>query len=456
MYRLLLSFCLLIILCSCNKEENPPLNVLLIMVDDLGSADLGFMDSKDIQTPHLDQLAKEGMVFSQAYSGNTVCAPARSTLMTGFHAGHTQVRGNTGGIALPSAAKTMAELFKEAGYATGGYGKWGLGEIGTEGVPEKQGFDEFFGYYHQIHAHNYYPDYLYRNSEKVPQEARENEAASYSQNQIFEAMKSFITANKDQAFFCYAPWPVPHGQYVIPDADPAVALYKDEDWSEKRKNYAAMVSLLDRQVGETLELLKTLEIAEHTLVIFCSDNGGDIEFAEYKTNGDLRGFKRDLYEGGIRVPMIARLPGQIKAASEFPFPIYFPDLLPTLITAINAPQLIPQNLDGKSMWRAMRNVPEEMPNRFLYWEYPHYDWGKKEYADDQFKQALRYNNWKMIRVGKDNPWELYDLNQDPGETDNIEAYHPGKMGKFKEWIAKNRTEMIPQTEPERIDGKPYR
>ncbi len=445
------------LLSACSTPEKPlPTNVIFVMVDDLGVADLGCYGSTDILTPNIDQFANEGILFQQAYSGNTVCAPARSTLMTGLHSGHTQVRGNTGGIALPDSAFTVAELFKQAGYATGGFGKWGLGDQGTEGVPEQQGFDQFFGYYHQIHAHSYYPEYLWHNSQKVDLPAEVGNRNSYTQYGIFEAMKTFIKDHQDQGFFCYAPWPVPHGKYEIPDSDPAVAFYKDKDWSEKRKNYAAMTTLFDRQFGELMAFLKELGIDEQTLVIFCSDNGGGIEFSEEKTNGELRGFKRDLYEGGLRIPFLARWPGKITPGSSTREQIYFPDVLPTLAEAIGEKNLIPRSIDGLSFYKILRDPNAGLIDRMLYWEYPHYNWKSKTYPASQFKQAVRYKNWKMIRNGKDKEWEFYDLREDPGETDDVAAYHPGKMEKFQEWILKNRTEAPPQVEPLQAEGRSFR
>lgn len=448
----------LFIFSSCSQEEsNKSTNIILIMVDDLGSADLGCYGSTNIQTPNIDRLAANGVTFTQAYSGNTVCAPARSTLMTGQHMGHTPVRGNTGGIALPEEAFTMAELFKQQGYATGGFGKWGIGEIGTEGVPEKQGFDRFFGYYHQIHAHNYYPDYLWDNSQKIPLPAGEDDPASYTQYRIVNEMKQFIETSKDQPFFCYAPWTAPHGQYIIPSSDPAVKLYENKDWDQNYKNYAAMVSLLDRQVGEVIQLLEELGIQDNTLVLFCSDNGGDREFEAYKPNGALRGFKRDLYEGGIRIPLIAYWPGKISSGAKVETPVYFPDFLPTFAEIIGmTSNQVPKNIDGVSFAPLLSNPNHLLKDRILYWEYPHYDWANQNYPDDQFKQALRYRQWKMVRVGKESPWEIYDLLHDPSETDNVVAYHPGKLEKFQEWIEENRTEVPPQVEPERVGGKAFR
>jgi arylsulfatase A-like enzyme len=431
-------------------------NVVYIMVDDLGSEDLGCYGSKNIHTPNLDQLAKNGMCFTQAYSGNTVCAPARSSLMTGQHMGHTPVRGNTGGISLPENTFTLADLFQRRGYVTGGFGKWGIAEIGTPGVPEKQGFDHFFGYYHQIHAHEYYPEYLYHNSQKIWMPGVKNDSASYTAYRIFDETKKFIINNQDHPFFCYAPWTLPHGQYVIPSSDPAVEMYQNKPWQESYKNYAAMVTLVDRQVGELVQLLESLGLANNTLVLFSSDNGGGIEFADYRTNGDLRGFKRDMYEGGLRIPMITYWPGKIPADTEIDLPVYFPDFMPTFADILDATPFLPQDIDGKSFYPWLLDPQKEYADRHLYWEYPHYDWSSQTYPESHFKQALRFGGWKMVRTGKDKNWELYDLSTDPYEDNNVADTHPALIIEFQNWILNNREAPPPQIEPERIDGKPFR
>jgi len=446
----------ILLLSGCQEKKTEPIqppNIVFIMLDDLGVADLGCYGSTEIKTPHIDQLIKEGLKFTQAYSGATVCGPARSTLMTGLHMGHTFVRKNSGGVSLPDSAYTMAEMFKEAGYATGGFGKWGIGEIGTEGVPEKQGFDEFVGYYHQIHAHDYYPDYLYENSKKINLSNQEGDN-DYTAYTIFDRTQQFIEKNKDQPFFCYAAWTLPHGRYMFPESDPALDLYKDKDWTEQRIIYAAMVTLADQHVGKIVQQLKDLNIYDNTLLIFCSDNGGDLKFAKYKTNGDLRGHKRELYEGGLRVPMIATWPRHITPGSTLDMSIYFPDMMPTFAEAIK--KEVPKEIDGISILPWMKDPKKKQRSRYLYWEYPGYDRKSKSHSDSKFVQALRVKNWKMIRNGKDKDWEFYDLFTDPNETDDMAAYHPAKMKKYKEWIKKNRVEPMAQIEPEGSDGKPFR
>jgi len=307
------------------RAANKP-NIIFIVVDDMGWADLGCYGSRQIKTPNIDQMAAEGVRFTDAYSGCTVCAPARSVLMTGLHMGHTSVRGNTGGIPLRDEDVTIAEVLKRAGYATGGFGKWGLGDVQTPGVPEKHGFDEFFGYYHQVHAHDYWTQYLWRNSQKVPMSGEKGSVERYTHNRIFEQMLKFIRQNQDKPFFCYAPWTPPHGQYQIPESDPAWQMYKDKSWPRDAKVVAAMDTMIDRHVGELIDLLRELEIdeRERTIVFFCSDNGAAKRFdGVLDSSGPLRGFKRSMYEGGIRVPLIARWPGKTKGGTVSEHACYF-------------------------------------------------------------------------------------------------------------------------------------
>ncbi len=439
-------------------EGRRPPNIIFIMVDDMGYADTGCYGSQAIHTPAIDRMAAEGMRFTDAYSGNTVCAPARCTLMTGRHSGHSSVRGNTGGISLRDSDPTVAEVLKRAGYATGGFGKWGLGDIGTAGTPEKQGFDIFFGYYHQIHAHDYYPEYLVRNGEKVMLPGNENKGkAVYSHYVIFEEMKKFIRSNADQPFFCYAPWTPPHGHYVIPEDEPAVARYRDRDWPARAKTVAAMDTMVDRHVGEVFELLEELGITEDTIVFFCSDNGTDNRLEGiHDSSGPLRGRKRDMYEGGLRVPMIARWPGKIAARSESSLPCYFPDLMPTLADLAGMPELVPDGTDGISFAPTLLGSGAQAEHDCLYWEWPLYNWGKKSYPAEGLMQAVRRGRWKMLRHRQSKPWELYDLSRDIGETTDVAAEHPEVVAGLTAWIAANRVDPVEQIEPEMPAGKKYR
>jgi arylsulfatase A-like enzyme len=432
-------------------------NIIFIIVDDMGWADLGCYGSEQIRTPNIDRMAAEGIRFTQAYSGCTVCAPARSVLMTGLHTGHTQVRGNTGGIALPDDAVTVAEVLKEAGYVTGGFGKWGLGDVGTTGVPEQQGFDEFFGYYHQVHAHYYWTDYLWHNSEKVPLPGAEGGAERYSHYHIFERTKDFIRRNRDNRFFCYAPWTPPHGRYEIPESDPAWQMYKDKSWPQAAKVAAAMDTMIDRHVGELFELLKELKIDDNTIAFFCSDNGAANRFeGVLDSSGPLRGFKRSMYEGGIRVPLIVRWPSRIEPDSESDHPCYFADVMPTLADFAGAP-LPAHAIDGISIAPTlMGRADDQAKHDFMYWEWAKYNWAKRRNVPGGLAQAVRVGDWKAVRHKSDEPFELYDLSTDIGETNNVAADHPEIVKKIEGFIARDRREPPPQIEPEKPEGKRYR
>ena len=432
-------------------------NIVFIIVDDMGWADLGCFGSKHIKTPNIDQMAAEGMRFTQAYSGCTVCAPARSVLMTGLHMGHTSVRGNTGGIPLLDEDVTVAEVLKKAGYTTGGFGKWGLGEIGTTGVPEKQGFDEFFGYYHQIHAHDYWTPYLWHNSEKVPMTGGKGTAQRYSHNAIFMRTLDFIRRNKDRPFFCYAPWILPHGKYQIPESDPAWQMYKDKPWPQNAKVAAAMDTMLDRHVGELLSLLKELNIDERTIVFFVSDNGAALRFdGVLDSSGPLRGFKRSMYEGGIRVPMIVRWPGKIKPGRASDLPCYFADVMPTFAELAGASQHMPSKTDGLSIVPTLTGKDKQQKkHEFLYWEWHRYNWGKRKNIHHGLMQAVRMGDWKAVRHSSDIPFELYNLIADIGEKNNIAAKHPDIIAKIEKYIETAHTDPRPQIEPKKPNGRQY-
>jgi len=432
-------------------------NIVFIIVDDMGWMDLGCYGSRNIQTPNINQMAVEGMRFMQAYSGCTVCAPARSVLMTGLHMGHTSVRGNTGGIPLLDEDITVAELLKRVGYTTGGFGKWGLGEVGTTGVPEKQGFDEFFGYYHQVHAHDYWTPYLWQNSQKVPITGEQGTAERYSHNWIFMKTLDFISRNKDRRFFCYAPWTPPHGKYQIPESDPAWQMYKDKPWPQNAKVAAAMDSMLDRHVGQLLTLLKELNIDERTIVFFVSDNGAAQRFdGVLDSCGPLRGFKRSMYEGGIRVPMIVRWPGRIKPASMSNLPCYFADVMPTLLELAGVSKLTPSNTDGLSIVPTLTGQDDkQQKHEFMYWEWHKYNWGKRRNAPDGLMQAVRMGDWKAVRHSSNVPFELYNLGRDISEKANLAANYPDIIAKIESFVATARTDPRPQIEPEKPAGKQY-
>ncbi len=451
---------------SVSAAEKP--NIIYVMVDDMGWADAGCYGSEAVRTPNIDRLAEAGMRFTNAYSGCTVCAPARSTLMTGIDMGRTSVRGNTGGLPLRDEDVTVAELLKQAGYATGGFGKWGLGDIHTEGVAEKQGFDTFFGYYHQIHAHNYYPSYLIKDGEHfpLPKNADLNDVKpkgpavsgdrQFSAYLIFDEMQAFIREHQDGPFFCYAPWTPPHATYHMPEDDPAWQFYKDQPWPDADKVHAAFVTMIDRQLGETMALLEELGIADNTIVFFCSDNGSSGRHeGTLDSCGRLKGMKRSMYEGGIRTPFIAAWPGKIPAGSVSDLPTYFPDFLPTAAELAGVAEKTPAEVTGISILPTLLEMPEKQTAReFLYWEYPKYNWKQGKYIGNS--QAVRHGKWKLVREDSSQPWELYDLTTDIGETHDLAAGHGDLVEKVDAWVTSHRTEPRLQAEPEMPEGRKYR
>ena len=392
----------------------PPLkpNIIYILLDDAGIGDFSAYGCKYGVTPNIDRLATEGMKFTRAYSGSAVCAPSRMVLMTGQHTGHILRRANqskVGLLALPAGQTTVARMLQNAGYATGGFGKWGLGNPETTGVAEKQGFDVFFGYYDQKHAHNHYTDYLIRNSVKVPiQQSGKHTWADYAPTRIADETLSFIEQNKDRPFFCYAAWTPPHGDYVIPENP----VFAGKAWPEEIKSYAAMVALADRDVGRVMQKLKDLGIDDRTLVIFSSDNGANPEFIEpLGSTGGLRGHKRMLYEGGTRAPLIVRWPGKIQPGTTSDLLTAFVDFLPTAAELSGLPA--PKGIDGHSIVPTLLGKGQPTRHESLYFEI----------YEPYFQQAVRMGDWKGYRLGTKAPLELYDLKADPAEKQNIAAAH---------------------------------
>lgn len=387
-------------------------NIVFILADDAGIGDFSCYGCRYGTTPNIDRLAAEGIKFTRAYSGNAVCAPSRCVLMTGLHPGHALRRANgskDGLLPLPPNQLTVARLLHEAGYATGGFGKWGLGNPGTTGVPEKEGFDVFFGYYDQTHAHNYYTDHLVRNSADVPiQQSGKKTWEDYSHTRIANATLKFIEQNKNRPFFCYAAWTPPHAHYVIPDNAP----YSQKPWSATVRNYAAMVGLIDKDVGRVMQKLKDLGLDEKTLVIFSSDNGANQEFIEpLGSTGGLRGYKRLLYEGGTRAPFVARWPGRIKPGTTSDLLTTFVDFLPTAADLCGASTR--PGLDGISIVPTLLGQEQQVRHESLYFEI----------YEKFFQQAVRWGDWKGYRVGTKAPLELYDLKSDPTEQHNLADMH---------------------------------
>jgi len=412
-------------------------NIIFILADDLGYGDLGCYGQKLIRTPNLDRLAREGVRFTQAYAGSTVCAPSRCVLMTGLHTGHARVRGNALVPLLPED-RTVAKMLKEAGYVTGIVGKWGLGEPNTPGVPNRQGFDEWFGYLNQGHAHDYYPQYLWRNEQKVTIEGNLNGAKKEYSNDLFtrEAL-DFIRRHRKGPFFLYLTFTLPHANNELGAKTgngmevPTDAPYSNESWPQQQKNHAAMITRLDGEVGKVMAVLKELGIDDHTVVFFSSDNGphreGGAKPEFFRSSGPLRGIKRDLYEGGIRVPMIVRWPGKITPGTVSDQVWAFWDFLPT--AAAIAGVRPPPAIDGISMLPALLAKPQKSHDD-LYWEF----------HERGFKQAVRMGDWKAIRFGIEGPIELYDLKTEIGEQHNIAAAHPNVVARIEAILKTARTE----------------
>ena len=403
-------------------------NIIFILADDAGIGDFGCYGGKSIQTPNIDRLAAEGMRFTNAYSGSAVCAPTRCVLMTGQHTGHCVRRSNQskhGLIPLPAEQRTVAQLLKSAGYATGGFGKWGLGNPGTTGVPEKHGFDVWFGYYDQVHAHDYYTDHLVRNSQPVPLPGNaDGKRAQYTHDVIVDESLKFIEDHKSEPFFLYAAWTLPHGKYVIPSDAP----YTDRPWSQNVKTYAAMITRLDADVGRLMKKVKDLGLDERTVVVFSSDNGANPEFANaLKSSAGMRGVKRFLYEGGIRAPLVVRWPGQVKPGSTSDRLTSHVDFFPTAAKLTGQKAL--QGADGVSILPAIlgrEDESAEKSNRALYWE-----------IYEPFQQAVRMGPWKGYRAGTLEPLALYRLPDDPAEATDVAGKHPEVVKRIEAIMAKS-------------------
>ena len=418
------------------RDRKP--NIIFILADDLGYGDLGCYGQKKIKTPNLDRMAEQGMRFTQCYAGSTVCAPSRAVLMTGQHSGHARIRGNAS-VPLLAEDVTIAELLKSAGYQTGATGKWGIGDDGTSGAPNKKGFDEWFGYLDQKHAHDYYPTQLYRNDLiYLLDKNTDGRKGQYSHDLFSMVASNFVRVNKNQSFFLYLAYTIPHANnelgaktkngMEVPIDEP----YSKEDWPQVEKNKAAMITRLDRDVGALLDQLKQQKIDDLTLVFFSSDNGphkeGGVDPQFFDSAGPLRGKKRDMYEGGIRVPMIVRWPGKIKAGSVNDQVWAFWDFLPTAAEIVGVKP--PSNIDGISMAPALFGKPQTNQHDFLYWEF----------HEGGSKQAVRMGDWKAVRLELGKPLELYNLKNDIGETRNVADQNPEIVSKIDTYLKTARTE----------------
>lgn len=435
-------------------EERKP-NVVFIMADDLGCFELGCYGQTKIKTPNIDKLAAGGMKFTHFYSGSPVCAPSRCTLMTGKHTGHCTVRNNVqfkkgeeGQFPIRANDVTVAELLKARGYATGTMGKWGLGNWDTTGTPMKHGFDLFFGYNCQAHAHSHYPKHVYRNGERIELRDNDGKAGKQYTQDLFEAEAlAFIEKNKDGPFFLYLPFTVPHVAVQVPED--ALGEYKgklgDDPAYDGKKGYlphpaphagyAAMVTRMDRSVGRIADKVKELGLEKDTLIVFTSDNGpthnvGGADSTFFNSAGKLRGLKGSVYEGGIRVPFIAYLPGAIKPGATCDERFYLPDVLPTLCAFTGAKA--PAQIDGISFLPALTGRGQQKAHDFLYWEFPAYGG----------QQAVIAGNWKAVRQNLAKgvvKTELYDLATDESETTDVAAKHPDVLARMENLMKEQHT-----------------
>ena len=420
------------------KETTPPKpNVIYILADDLGYGDLGSYGQTKIQTPHLDQLAEEGVQFTQHYAGSPVCAPSRYTLMTGKHTGHASRRANRPYIPLRSDDATVAEVLKPAGYRTGIIGKWGLADTpgdydpGTMGKPTQRGFDYFFGFLNQKHAWNYYPNFVWENGDKY-----ELNGDKYIQDVFTTKALQFIRQNREGPFYLSLEYTIPHVNNALGHTPynlpiPCNAPYRDKGWPHIEKNYAAMVTRLDRDVGKIMQLLREQGIADNTIIMFSSDNGAqnysphDKDF--FQSTGGLRSYKGRVYEGGIRVPLIVRWPEVVQRGTESDHISAMWDILPTLADVAGAKK--PDGIDGISFLPALRGESQKKHN-YLYWEFPAHG----------YQQAIRQGKWKAIRHGgRGGTIELYNLEEDVQEEHNVSAAYPRRVDKFRKLFTNART-----------------
>ena len=434
-------FLLLALLAASALAAEKP-NIIFILSDDLAQGDLGCYGQKLIQTPNLDRMAAEGTRYTQAYCGTTVCAPSRTSLMIGRHMGHSPIRANRevqpeGQMPLPEGTFTVAKLLQSHGYATACIGKWGMGMFETTGSPLKNGFDHFFGYNCQRHAHTYFPTYLYNDSRRIELPGNDGNkkidgtGPIYAQDRIADEVMKFVRTNRDRPFFLYHSATLPHGTFQIDDQ----GIYKDKPWTVQQKNYAAMVTRLDSDVGRLLALLKELGIDGRTLVMLAGDNGSSFEpkselgrHFQQAANG-LRGFKRELYEGGLRQAALALWPGVVPAGRVSDEPWAFWDFLPTCAELTGAKMPAGVQTDGLSLVSFLKGGPAPA-REYFYWEL----------HEGASLQAIRWGNWKAVRNGPSKPIELYDLSIDAAESKNLAAEKPDLVARAESLMVAARTD----------------
>ena len=442
---------------ATNDAQASKPNIIYILADDMGYGDLGCYGQKEIKTPAIDKLAADGIRFTRHYAGSTVSAPSRAVLMTGLHTGNAKIRGNQPTIECDSTDFTLAKLLKGQGYKTAAIGKWSLGDEGTTGIPSKLGFDYFFGYLNQMRAHNYYIDYLHRNDERVSLgndifysdkgyskgvgSASKNKKV-YSHDLFINESLEFIDNNAKSPFFLYLAVTIPHtnNEYEVVDDEhgmeiPDYGIYKDKKWPNAQKGLAAMITYLDKDVAKLRAKLEKLGIDKNTIIIFSSDNGPHAEGGNdpkfFNSAGGLRGQKRDLYEGGIRTPMIAYWPGKIKTGQVTNHLSAFWDVMPTLAEIAGAPK--PKNTDGVSFLPTLLGKNQKKHDN-LYWEF----------NEQGGKQAVIKGDWKLVKLDLFKPEktriELYNLANDPAEKKDISKENPKKIAELTAILVSERTD----------------
>ncbi len=422
-------------------EPNAQPNIIYIMLDDAGYGDLNVDDKAKVKTPNFARMANEGILFHHHYSGSSVCAPTRCVLMTGLHTGHCRRRDNTAKanqadfagrplVFLKDEDVTVAEVLKTAGYKTMGIGKWGLGNPGSTGEPQKQGFDDWYGYLDQVHAHDHYTDYLISGGKRISLPKNKNKQRGTYVHDLFEEKTlQYIRKNKSGPFFLYLAYTLPHGKYDIPADDKNLKHYENQKWSQQTKNYAAMVSRADQTVGKILDLLSELKIDENTIVFYTSDNGPNRPFVKpTSSGGGLRGIKRQLYEGGIRAKMAVRWPGKIAKKTSSNYVWDMRDVFPTACDLAGAKIPKQLKLDGISIVPTLMGKTQK-PRPHMYWE-----------MHSPFQQAVRMGKWKGIRFGTAEPVELYNLEKDPAEKNNLAKENPMVVTEIAKIMDTSRTE----------------
>ncbi len=445
---------------TAEKEKSLP-NIVFILADDLGYGDLSCYGQTRFKTPNIDRLSQQGMIFTQHYTGCTVSAPSRSSLMTGLHTGHTPIRGNKnwdpeGNTPLPAGTFTIGKMLQEKGYVTGAFGKWALGYIETSGAPDLQGFNEFFGFNCQTLAHNYYPDHLWHNHERIIlHENDSSKKGAYSADLIHKAALNFIETNKNKRFFLFYPTTIPHAEmfakeeymnmfrgkflpeksFAGTDSGPKFRTGPYGSQPEAHAAFAAMVTELDDYVGELLARIKELGLEDNTIVMFASDNGPHLEAGAdpdfFNSNGDLKGYKRDMYEGGIRTPLIVRWPGLIKEGSRSDHISSFWDVMPTLAEITGSE--IQGKIDGISFLPSLIGKKQKKQHEYLYWEF--HELGGR--------LGVRMGDWKAVRYNVDKTpqgaIELYNLKEDMGETKDVASDHPDIVKKMEDIMKESHT-----------------